>query len=307
MEFQSLVNPVLQMQGILHNPISFITAVVSTLYMDNFFAESIIGVLGWFNYSYMAIVYSVYFLIFGYSIREIISYKEKIFPSYVTLSLFLICSASFILPFLAMYLMWTPVGYPKVLGVQGRYFLLLFPFVLLIIHQLFISIGKREIEMFLMWFFVFFVASQSLMTVYLRYYKEANRKSDLASDIKFDPSKFKYMPINKPTIFTLEIKDERGKVFGFKFYYTTHNQKIGIPYRYKLMDKSCTRTYKEGDLDIKKLQGDSFYQQEFPPYDVSGQNTCLILEPVSFSAGDHYFSIIADDQSPQIELLGTGK
>lgn len=307
MENQSLVNSTLQIQGILHNPISFLNAFTNSLSVNNFYIESMIGVLGWFNYTYQPIVYTVYFLIFGYAIREIISYKKKIFPSYVTLILFLICCSSLILPFLAMYLMWTPVGYSQVLGVQGRYFLPLFPFILLIIHQLFISADKKKIEMFLMWGFIFFISSQSLMTIYLRYYREEKKENDLASFIKYDPTKIKYMPVNKQISFGFEMNGEKKKITGFQFYFTSHDQKIEVPYHYKFMDESCAKTYREGDLDMKKLQGDSIYQQEFPHYDASGQNVCLILEPASFSAGDHYFSIITDDQSPKIELLGAGK
>lgn len=303
MEFQPLVNPALQMQWILHNPMSFLTALANTLSVNNFYFDSMIGVFGWFNYTYKAIVYTVYFLIFGYAIRELISYKKKIFPSYVTLILFLICSAGFLLPFVAMYLYWTPVGYSQVLGVQGRYFLLLFPFVLLIIHQLFMSVGKRKIEMFFMWVFIFFISSQSLMTVYLRYYKEEKRENDLVSYMKYDPTKIKYMPINKQISILFQIKGEKKETTGFKFYFTVHNQKIEIPYQYKLMDKFCAKTHREGDLDIRKLQGDSIYQQDFTPYLISEENICLILEPVSSSPADHFISIIADGESPRIELV----
>lgn len=307
MEFQHLVNPALQTQWILLNPSGFLTALVNTLSVNNFYTESMIGILGWFNYPYQAIVYSIYFLIFGYCIREIISYKEKIFPSYMTLLLFLLCSVGFLLPFVAMYLFWTPVGYSQILGVQGRYFLPLFPFVLLIIHQLFMSVGKKKLEIFLVWIFILFISSQSLMTVYLRYYKEEKRENDLTNYIKYDPTKIKYMPIDKQISFGFDIKDDKKEITGFKFYFTTYNQKIEVPYHYKFMDKSCTKTYREGDLDIKKLQGDSVYQQDFSPYLISEENICLMLEPVSPSPEDHYISIITVDQSPKIELLNTVK
>lgn len=305
MQFQPLVNPMLQAQWMLHNPFSFFIAIINTLTVNNYFTESMIGVLGWFNYTYQPIVYSIYFLIFGYAIRELLSYKEKILPYYASLLLSFICIATFILPFLAMYLFWTPVGYSMVLGVQGRYFLLIFPFVLLLIHQLYVSIGKRKMEVFLMWVIIFFISSQSLMTVYLRYYKEPSKNNDVGNLIKYDPTKIKYMPVNKQISFGFDLKEDKKKVTGFKFSFTTHNQKIVMPYRYKLMDKSCAKTYKEGELDMEKLQSDSIYQEDFSPYLAAEQNICLILEPTLFSAGDHYISIIADEQSPRIELLNT--
>lgn len=303
MEFQPLVHPELQMQLILHNPMSFLTVLVNTLSVNNYFIESLIGVFGWFNYTYKAIVYTVYVLIFGYTIRELISYKEKILPSYVTWILFILCCASFLLPFVAMYLYWTPVGYSQILGVQGRYFLLLFPFSLLIIHQLFMSFGKRKIEMFFMWVFIIFISSQSLMTVYVRYYKEEKRENDLTSYIKYDPTKVKYMPVNKQISILFQVKGDKREVNGFRFYFTAHNQKIEIPYHYKIMDESCTKTYREGDLDLKRLQGDSIYQEDFPPYLVSEDKICLKLGPTPFSSEDRYMSIIVDDVSPKIELV----
>ena len=145
------------------------------------------------------------------------------------------------------------------------------------------------------------------MTVYLRYYKETDKENDLAGYIKLDPTKVKYMPIDKQISILFKIKGEKKEVTGFKFYFTAHNQKIEISYRYKLMDKSCTKTYREGDLDMEKLQGDSIYEQDFSPYLVSEENICLMLEPVLFSAGNHFISIIADEQSPRIELLNTTK
>lgn len=307
MEYLSSIDPILQLQGVLHNPMSLLIAFVNTLSIHNFYTESMIGVLGWFNYAYKTIVYSVYFLVFGYLLREIIAYKAKIFPQYVIFLLFLICSTSFTLPFLVMYLMWTPVAYSQILGVQGRYFLLLFPFVFLIIHQLCMYMGKKKIEMILMWLFIFFISLQSLIVVFLRYYKETTRENDLASYINYDPTKLDYLPINKQVSFGFEMKDEKKKITGFKFSFTTHNQKIEIPYRYKLMDTSCTNTYREGNLNTKKLQSDSLYEEDFPPLIVAEQNICFMLEPILFSPQDHYMSIIVYEHSPRIELLYTAK
>lgn len=305
MQFQPLVNPMLQVQRMLHNPLGFFSAITNTLTENNYFTESMIGILGWVNYTYTPIVYSVYFLIFGYVTRELLSYKEKILPKYAIILLSFICFATFILPFFAMYLFWTPVGYSQVLGVQGRYFLILFPFVLFLIHQLFVSIGKSKVETFLVWVFIFFISSQSLMTVYLRYYQEPRKNNDVENLIKYDPTKVKYMPVNKQISILFKIKGEKKEVTGFKFYFTAHNHKIEIPYRYKLMDTSCTKTYREGEMDMKKLQSDSVYQENFPTYQVTEQNICLLLEPVSSSSADHFISILADDQSPKIELLNT--
>lgn len=307
MGIQPLVDPELQRQFVLHNPFSFLSAMIGTLNANGFYIKNTVGIFGWFNYVYNDIVYFAYLLVFGYTIREIISYKKKIFPPLVTLSIFLICSLTFILLFIAMYMLWTPVSYTQIMGIQGRYFLPLFPFVFIIIHQLLISLDERETKKVLMWVFVIFITLETIITVLSRYYIEAKSSQNEVENLinsTFDTTKLKYILIDKPTSFNININDKNPQISGFKFYFTTYNQKINVAYRFRLMDKSCTKTYKEGDLDLKKLQGDSIYEEDFSPYLVTEHNICLILEPVSLSPKNHYISLVTNDKLPIIELLG---
>ncbi len=303
MTIEPLVNPAFQMQHILQNPLSFPAAVINTLSKNDFFINSMIGVLGWFNFTYQAIVYSFYFLVFGFVIRELISYRKKILPAYAILSLFLICGAAFILPFLVLYIFWTPVGYPQILGVQGRYFLILLPFIILIIHQLFITADKNKTISGLMWFFIFFVGLQTFLTVFLRYYKESTKDDALSGYIMYDPTKLKYMTIDRQANFFFETKGEKKTMTGFKFYYSTRNQAVDVPYRYKLMDEFCKKTYREGEINIAKLPGDTIYQEEFPSISLSEEKICLKFNPDTSAGGGHYLNIIAYEDSPKIELL----
>ncbi len=304
MNLNPLVNPLLQLQHVMHNPLGFLVALLSTLYANDFYIESMVGTLGWYNFLYKPIVYIIYFLAFAYVLKKITSTNKRIFPPYITLALFLICTAVYLSIFLILYLQFTPVGFSQILGVQGRYFLPLIPFVLIIIRELIISFDRKKTEKILACIFVLFVSIQSLSVVLQRYYIKDKGEDDSNTYLKLDPTSFNYMIINKPYRFNFELKDKLKDITGFQFYFTTLGQKTDVSYRYKFLNKSCINIIRQGDLDTKKLEKDALYQESFVGFVLADPNICLILEPTSVSSQNHYISLVTNDQSTVIKLIG---
>jgi uncharacterized membrane protein len=115
----------------IKNPFGFLIKIFNTfLLLWNFYLKGLFGYFGWFKYPIDDIFlcfYIFYFILLLFYDNDLI--KSKLRKSILLLSIF----ACTILIFLAMYILSTPVDYPYVLGVQGRYFIpVLLPLFLLL-------------------------------------------------------------------------------------------------------------------------------------------------------------------------------
>ena len=111
-----------QLHRVLHYPGHFGLAVWRALLANRFYGESMIGVLGWLTLPLpdLAYVLPVVALVVASSLRTI---PDPRLPLPTALWGVLIIIGSVLLVMTALYLFWTPRGYPDVEGVQGRYFL----------------------------------------------------------------------------------------------------------------------------------------------------------------------------------------
>jgi uncharacterized membrane protein len=154
-----------QSQFVLHHPLAFVAAVGRTLAVKGgVFWMQAVGVLGWLDVQLPSWVYrlsaTMLFL-------AVLSPTAKVnLPASAFLWWVLLAGVSVLLIFLAMYLPWTPVGYPTVRGFQGRYFVPLLPLLACgaaaVCSRLEIS-RLRSIAYVLV---LVFLAAQSLATIY---------------------------------------------------------------------------------------------------------------------------------------------
>ena len=117
------VNPLLQKNFILENPMAFLNAVFNTLtFGENtkFFIETFVGWLGSYNIllpNYFVAVYMVALIFFG-------SFAGKLELKFFQRGLiFFVIIVSIVGIFMIEYLIWTPVGGNLIEGIQGRYFI----------------------------------------------------------------------------------------------------------------------------------------------------------------------------------------
>lgn len=125
-----------QVKFILAQPMSFVAAVLNTLWQEfGPWRDMLIGVLGRLDlrlpqYCYEMGCYALIFVFIGI-LFDVQRSRSKAFWSLFALG----CAAIFVLMFV-LYLAWTPVGLSHIEGVQGRYLLCVMPFIVAGIPQL---------------------------------------------------------------------------------------------------------------------------------------------------------------------------
>jgi len=171
-----------QMLNVIHDPLNFIYIAMQTFYKKIiFFIETFIFKPGWLNDSLSYVFYL--FAIFGLIIL-IKNEEEKVnltnCQRWILLGTFLAC---FFVVFLSLYAIWTKVGAEVVSGVQGRYFLSIFPILVLsfykskfnFLFQIIKNNRNLAIIVFLIILFIF-----SFQKIYqIHYDKNKNSKSSL--------------------------------------------------------------------------------------------------------------------------------
>lgn len=166
------VLPNFQLDFIIQHPLKAILILYNTLGISGeAYYKGLIGIFGWLDYSVNFFVYIIYSLTFGLIVQNVINQTHKTTLNTKKLFLlFLVICATFISIFLLMYLNHTPVASSPILGVQGRYFLVLIPFIIYFITQFFHSIGKLNFIFLIVILSFIFIVGNVLISIYLRYY-----------------------------------------------------------------------------------------------------------------------------------------
>jgi len=132
--FHALINPQKQLLFIAKNPLSFLLTIFHSLTgFALFYVKSAIGIFGSLNEPLPNFVYAIY-IFFGIVVSGILGFSKEI--SVFTRAcgmFFLITVLSMLTLFLAMYLYGSPVGSDVVYALQGRYFILLIPLVMILV------------------------------------------------------------------------------------------------------------------------------------------------------------------------------
>lgn len=117
------VQPAGQISFILHHPVNFAVVLARTLYEDkSFYWHSLVGTLGWLNVDLPRWAYKA--PVVGLVAAALLDggLRRRLAPAAALWQLLLV-AGGVVLTLTALYLGWTPVGGPLILGVQGRYFL----------------------------------------------------------------------------------------------------------------------------------------------------------------------------------------
>lgn len=164
-----------QLGLLIRSPRLFLSLVKNTINSQlAFYIRSFIGMFGWTDYGLFEIVYLLYIFYWAflaYAIKdEVVDIVKKKIPLVsVILGITLFLTIGFL--FGSIYLTWNAVGSTVIGGVQGRYFLILFPYFIILISlliKLFESNKKfREIIIIL---FILFLLMEILYEIYNRYY-----------------------------------------------------------------------------------------------------------------------------------------
>lgn len=168
------VNPVTQVQYILHHPLKYLNVFTqSSVRLAKFHVQGMIGLFGWLDYS---MDWWAYVLFIGAGIYVIYSVKLKKNERMKPWQILFIFSSMFLTYAFMMtifYLNWKTVGSLVIDGTQGRYFLSLLPFVILALVQLKkntpLKPKPRWVEILLI-FLLFLVIVSVVDKIQTRYY-----------------------------------------------------------------------------------------------------------------------------------------
>lgn len=166
------VNATEQFRYLLEHPLFLIPLVRDTLGGNiYFYIGSFIGYFGWLDYAISPVIYLLFILSWTLLIGQIKKEQnhDKLETRILILGISIFLTISSI--FGVMYLAWTPVAGRIIEGIQGRYFLVLFPFLMLFgvyFSKLFES--KKLLRTILLSLFVLYVLFELSYVIYKRYY-----------------------------------------------------------------------------------------------------------------------------------------
>lgn len=169
-------DPAKQIQFILNHPLQLILVMIkTTISRSIFYLQSMTGILGWLEYGIPHWMYAAYAAIGGWLVANGYNTKERRWTWYQIIAGFFVILINYVYILSIFYVVWTPVGAPVVNGVQGRYFLTLLPFVLLIAKGLAnrFNIHHSLQNKYFIWIMIILSFSMTvgvIRTVLLRYY-----------------------------------------------------------------------------------------------------------------------------------------
>lgn len=163
------ISPAGQLEYARENPLAVGRTFLRTQgYQAQFYTKSFFGAFGWLDFEIGFIAYAALMGLSGYLLLVLYRSKNvKTLRTPILLSVAFLLLASYFIIFFTMYVAYTPVGDPIANGVQGRYFIVMFPLALLIISQLF---RHRNLKKLLLILFTLYILVNITRSIHRRYY-----------------------------------------------------------------------------------------------------------------------------------------
>jgi len=310
----ALVNPALQTKFIMQNPLLFISTLLhSFAFFGADYFNGFIGIFGWADYGFNFFIYVVYFAIFLFTTYFLIERNKPLINKKQLLLLISIIAAILLTIFTSLYLVWSPVGSSLVQGVQGRYFLVLFPFFIFAIVQFALIIGKKNFYILVVFIFSMFLTFNLVFNIYNRYYNYAYLYSNQGS-LEKNMKQLKSSHINKVAIpikqsyrFVIENLNLDRKIGGFEFIFNSSKKVMATPYEYYVKDGQCKKIYEHGFLSIGNLQnspGPKLYDEKFGNIiKLTDSKMCVVLIPFEKPAGGQYINLYSLNKKILFDFL----
>lgn len=294
----------LQIQLLIEYPFRFFKIVFDTLNLvGDEYIYGIFGLLGWNDYRISLLLIIILSNFFGYSfsffLKDENSKKEKF--KFVNLFklviLLLVIIGTFLMVFLSLYIYWSHTTNPFVEGVQGRYFLVLIPLIVLFFGYLNKFIKTKYIALF----FITICFTSVLFSIYNRYYNYSSTVSNIGEYEKISSySDLNYEESNNgfKKIINISEKNIKGLTFISK-----PEKNMDTIYIYKIMDYECKKTLREGVLLQDYLRSNNVYYQYFKTIkNKNNQDYCVKILP--FNNGNNNLKMAIDiDKNLYLDLL----
>jgi hypothetical protein len=217
------------------------------------------------------------------------------------ISIFAVILSVIFLGTLAMYLTWSPVGDKSVEGIQGRYWLPLVPYWLVLFGGLTAYAQKtrwfKNLILCLVLFGSVVTISSSLWNRYFDWSK------NWINSLNPILPRTELVVIDKETNL---VKQTYGKnISAVALNLDNRNKSIIVPYQYQVMDGECYQVLRWGYLSSWGIQGETQMLLEFKPVLSNNGKLCLKLNPLNIGAKDYQdkLTIKVTDNQPQMEWL----
>lgn len=293
------INQSIQKEILFSDPIYVFNVGINSLKVNSsFYLGGFLGNFGWLDYhlddwTYYLIVISlvsVYVLMVNKIEKSVLSYGQ-------ILSLFLFIFINIGLSFAVMYIAWTPVASRVIEGVQGRYFLPIFPFLLFTTSELISKIGKNKSKNIFLSFSVFIIFISVVTATYKRYYDYSRlyqNETELIenySAINKISNRIDTVLLNKEVEVNITLEDK--KFSALQLIIKLPEEKISIPYRYLIADENG-KIVQKGYLVPSKMVDSGIYQEEFKIKEVNTKSVTIKIWPMIISDKENYISLLRD-------------
>jgi uncharacterized membrane protein len=160
-----------QVRYVLENPLKFLEVSYRSLRVvgEGIYRETI-GVFGWIDWWFSPFPYYVVTVVGALIVYRLSQEDRALLGPVQNLALLAAVLGTVAFLFLSLYAVWSPVGGDRILGLQGRYFLGLFPFVALWCSQTVAGLGARLVGRLLALALAAFLLFHVLRGVIPRYY-----------------------------------------------------------------------------------------------------------------------------------------
>lgn len=139
-----------------------------------FYTQGLIGIFGYLDYSFPHFVYFLYIFLILYLIYTTSLGNHIKFPAWKIILLLLTLVAGYSYIVVLFYFLWTPLGSSIANGIQGRYFIVYVPFILLLLASLKNIFVKKVVKKDFYYLFHFLIIlCTTILTFYIiwkRYY-----------------------------------------------------------------------------------------------------------------------------------------
>jgi len=252
----------------ISHPFDFLAAVGRSINMYfDFYFKNMLGILGWTDASLITLHYVL--LMFGILLLVAMKTGEKVSIKERGI-LFATWAAVILSIFGALYAISTPVGDNYVHLVQGKYFLPVFPLLLLAIAQ--ISIGKNIQKALLI---LFLIVNGALVYHVLdkRYYASievATSQSEVVQD---------WVDIDAKGLVKTTFTASEDNLQGVSVYFKRANMPEGI-YRFALRDQTCSRILASKEINVSLVPEEGYVDILFDTVLKSRNQTyCWTIDP----------------------------
>lgn len=270
------VDPQLQIEVITRDPLYYTQVFLETISTDSLeILKGIVGNFGWLDYQLPIYLYFFYLIGFGYLLSSR-GVKTNQLRTGTLLVLLLVVAGYYLSTYAALYISWTSVGHTTIKGVQGRYFLVLIPFVGLVIQELIAKIkSSTQATSFALSLGCLLILGIVVEKIYLRYWDY----SDYGVNDLGEPS-ITHSPVTLNSHnYSLKLEGS-AKGVGFYFHLAS-NPPVTTTYRYTLKSSDCQETKQVGYFSLPTPDRSLKQVVNTHPFSLPQTGVCLALEQIS--------------------------